>query len=530
MTPAPAPTQPRAILLARLSDKRDDVDLTDEGIPRSLEDQIQRMRDRAAQLGWYVWKVIKNPRLSAYKRRKITLADGRREYRVWRPDLREALADLTAGRATALLCLDLDRAFRDPKDLQDLIDVVEFAPHAVVVESCTGSLHMEKGKDNFDAEIRVLVANKASRDTARRVAAARERQARAGQFGGGRRPFGFCLGAPEVPAGALLDGVVCPWHGGRDCRAGVSVIGAEARVIADCSHRLVQGISLRALAAELRGGTVATVTGAPWSAETLRDILLRPRNAGHMVHQGQILEGVSAPWAPIVAPEVFAAVQDSLTDPSRRSGPGAAPRWAGSGIYRCGICTPPGTTTGKPVTCEVTLGGREPRYRCKEHNHLTRNAAHVDRLVAGHVLFALTHPQAYELLAAPPAEVDAGALRAERAAIGARLERYAVDEVLGSRTAGQVAAATRAGTARIAEIDELLNASVTCDPLAAVIGAADPVAAWDSLELASQRLFIDRLATVTILPAGRRGRGFDPATVDITPKHALGRGSLPAAG
>src|SRR6266511_4840806 len=54
------PLSARAILLARLSDKREDVDLTDEGIPRSLEDQIQRMRDRAGQLGWDVWKVIKN--------------------------------------------------------------------------------------------------------------------------------------------------------------------------------------------------------------------------------------------------------------------------------------------------------------------------------------------------------------------------------------------------------------------------------------------------------------------------------------
>jgi hypothetical protein len=53
------------------------------------------------------------------------------------------------------------------------------------------------------------------------------------------------------------------------------------------------------------------------------------------------------------------------------------------------------------------------------------------------------------------------------------------------------------------------------------------VAAWDGLGLAGQRLFIDRLATVTILPSGRRGRGFDPAAVDITPRHGLG--SPPAA-
>ena len=382
-----------------------------------------------------MWKVIKNPRLSAYKRRKIALPDGRREFRVWRPDLREALADMWAGRATALLCLDLDRAFRDPKDLQDLIDLVENAPRPVLVDSVTDSLHMERGKDNFDAEIRVLVANKASRDTARRVSMARERQARNGQFGGGRRPFGFCLGAPAVPAGTMPDEIVCPWHGGRDCRSGISTIDFEIEVIEDCSHRLLQGVSLRSLAAELRDGVVPTVTGTAWSAEVLRDILLRPRNAGFMVHKGTILEGVSAPWKPIVQPEVFLAVRDLLTDPDRRTGPGAAPRWHGSGIYRCGICTPPGTVTDKPTTCEVTLGGRDPRYRCKAHNHLTRNAEHVNNAVFAHVLYALTHPRAYELLSAPAPEVDADALRAERKAIRNRLDQMAEDEVLGLKPA-----------------------------------------------------------------------------------------------
>jgi DNA invertase Pin-like site-specific DNA recombinase len=515
-------SRPNAILLGRLSDNREDVDLTDEGIPLSLEDQIRRMRTRADELGWNVWKVIKNPRLSAYKRRKVTLPDGRREYRVFRPDLREALDHLAAGRATRLLCLDLDRAFRDPKDLQDLIDVVEHAPHQIIVESVTGSLHMEKGRDNFDAEIRVLVANKSSRDTARRVAAARERQALNGQYGGGRRPFGFCLGAPEVPAGARAEDVVCRWHGGRDCQSGISIIPAETDVIADCSHRLLQGVSLRALAAELRDGDVPTVTGTAWSAETLRDILLRPRNAGLIVYRGEVLEGVKAPWEPIVSREVFEAVRTKLTDPERRVGPGAAPKWQGSGIYRCGICTPPGTATDKPVTCQVTLGGREPRYKCKDNNHLTRNVAHVDRVVMAHVLYALTHPRAFELLAAPGPDVDAEALRAERTAIRDRLNQMAEDEVLGLKTRAQVIAATRKGNARIAEIDELLNVAVTDDPLAELVNAADPVKAVAGLSLGSLRLVIDRLCTVTILRAGRKGRGFDPASVLVEPKHHLG--------
>lgn len=132
----------------------------------------------------------------------------------------------------------------------------------------------------------------------------------------------------------------------------------------------------------------------------------------------------------------------------------------------------------KPVTCQVTLGGREPRYKCKDHSHLTRNVAQVDRLVFGHVLYALTHPRAYELLASPPPEVDAEGLRAERTAIRQRLEVMAEDEVLGLKTRAKVIAATKRGNARITEIDELLNATASSDPLAAVVDAPDPVQAW----------------------------------------------------
>jgi len=173
------------------------------------------------------------------------------------------------------------------------------------------------------------------------------------------------------------------------------------------------------------------------------------------------------------------------------------------------------------------LGWAGAAVPVKQNSHLARNAAQVDRLVFGHVLYALTHPRAYELLATPAPEVDAEALRAERTAIRNRLEQMAEDEVLGLKTRAQVIAATKRGKARIAEIDELLNASVTSDPLAAVVNAPDPVQAWAELALADQRMFIGRLCTVTILPR-RRGWGFDPTTADIAPKHTLGSGRVPA--
>lgn len=75
----------------------------------------------------------------------------------------------------------------------------------------------------------------------------------------------------------------------------------------------------------------------------------------------------------------------------------------------------------------------------------------------------------------PPPEADAEALRAERADHrDAGAVRGGGD--VAAAHPGQVAAATKAGLTRIAEIDELLNATVADDPLAEVVNSTDPVA------------------------------------------------------
>ncbi|WP_305036210.1 recombinase family protein [Micromonospora sp. Llam0] len=505
-------------------------DLNSDGESKGLVEHERLLRDRAGQLGWTVGEVIvendmangKPKPASAFKRRKIRLPDGSTVLRVIRPGFTRLLDRVRGRRSQAVLAVDLDRAVRDPRDLEDMIDAVQET--GANAQSLSGSLRFTDGGTDSEitlARVMVTMANKASRDTGRRVRGERLRQAMHGQWGGGRRPFGFCGGPPPVGTGDPGQ-YVCSWHGGRDCQSGVTRVEVEASVIEDCSQRLLQGASLRSLAAELRAGSVSTVGGAAWSAEGLRDILLRPRNAGFMVYGGQILEGVVAPWKPIVDPAVFFAVRDLLTDPSRRSGPGAAARWVGSGIYRCGVCLPPGVETERPVTVHVTVAGRAPRYTCKARNHLARNQAHVDAAVFAHVVYAVTHPRAFELLAEPAPQVDVEGLRAQRAAIQQRVKRILADELRGLETREYARDARREAAAMVAEIDAQLHANVGSDPLSPLVNAPDPVAAWRDAPLADKRVVIDRLMTVTILPSGRKGRGFDPTTVRIEPKHDLG--------
>jgi hypothetical protein len=418
---------------------------------------------------------------SAFKRRKVRLPGGGVEYRVIRPVFRDIVDRLATGRNDGLVALDLDRAVRDPRDLEDLVDLVE--RFGVATGSVTGSLRLDTDADVTMARVLVAMANKASRDTARRVAASRERRALAGQFGGGRRPYGFE-------------------------HDGVTQRESECAVIADCADKVIRGASLRSLARDLRERAVPTVTGRPWTAQTLKDVLVRPRNAGRMIYQGAVVG--DAPWGPIVPGDVHDVVVARLTDPERRTNAGRAPRWLGSGLYECGIC-------GDGTRCQVVIAGRSPRYRCRSGNHLARNAAHVDALVAAVAVERLAASDLVGLLAPPSPEVDVPALRVERQAINERLAQVGEDIVDGLLTREAGIAATRRGSARVKEIDRQLAAALSDDPLVPWLSCADPKRAWAEATLEERRQLVSRLMRVTILPAPSRGRGFDATSVRIEP-------------
>ncbi|MGH3646935.1 MAG: recombinase family protein [Micromonosporaceae bacterium] len=476
-------TQPhRADLYVRLSELHDDH-------AASLTDQERRLREHAGRLGWGVRRVVVENDIngdgrpkpaSAFKRRKVAVPGSeRRQLRVVRPGFRSIVEDLMTGRSDGLLALDLDRAVRDPRDLEDLIDAVE--QYGARVESVTGSLKLACDADITMARVMVAMGNKSSRDTGRRVSASRERRAREGRFGGGKRPYGFAAD-------------------------GLTVLPAEQEVIRDAAHAIVHGSSLRGLARDLRDRGVPTATGAAaWSAETLRDILVRPRNAGLMQWRDQ---SYPAPWDPIVAPDVHNQVVAILNDPERSTGPGRPPRWLGSGIYLCGVCL-------DGTTCKVTVAGRHPRYHCKTCRRFTRHAIRTDEVV---VAFAVEYLALHggELLTPDRPEVDVAGLRAEHTAISERLAGVGGDVVLGLMTRAAGHDATRRARVRLAEIDATLGAAVGGDPLARW-ASADPAEVWENAVLEERRQLLRRLLVVTILPVGAGGR-FKPESVRVEPR------------
>jgi site-specific DNA recombinase len=488
----PQPKPQKAILYRRISDARN-------GDDAGVRDQESDLRNRAAELGWGIGRVIVENDTSAFKRRKITLPDGSRAMRVVRPGWREMLADLASGRADGLLALDLDRVARDPRDLEDLVDVIETKHPRIPVESVTGSLRLANDADVTMARVQVAIANKASRDTQRRVARARLRQASEGRYGGGRRPFGF-----ESD--------------------GVTVRATEAAELVKAAEAILAGASMRSLVADLRARNVPTVTGAPWTSQSLREALLRPRTAGLMVYQDEIVEGVAAPWPAILPRETWEAVRKTLLDDIRRTTPGSTPRWLGSGLYVCGH--PAHIDADAPMTLRAGTAGvgvhRVRAYKCQVA-HLARAAAPLDALIGGGVVNGedvtgviparLARPDAAQLLV-PRVDADVPALSAEANGLRARITEARLMWESGDLTAAEFRSSASRMREKLATIEAKLTAAAGSDPLADLAGRPDAIERWKRLDLGRKRAILDRLATVTVLPS-RRGRRFDVTSIRV---------------
>lgn len=514
-----SPTQ--AIRLVRISDARGD---DTHGVDGQADDLLEHGNRIGWEFGPALTHLLIENDTSAFKRRMVcrTCLRPRRDrdgiqcgcpeppagqkremvLRTWRPKFRRALDMLRTGQADGLMAVDLDRACRDPRDLEDLIDVVESCRPRVPVESRAGSLRLANDADVTMARVMVAVANKASRDTGRRVASSRRKRAAEGKFGGGPRRYGF---EPD----------------------GITPRAGEIAEIQRMAQSVMSGVSLRQIAADLRDRGVLSTRGKQWTAEAVKGVLLRPRNAGLMVYRETPANRSSAlhytdddlvgtaPWAPVISEDVWRAICVVLTDGNRRTSPGNTPRWLGSLIYLCGVCA-------DGITTVTVAGGRDYKqtYRCKASTHLRRVAPPVDDFVARVIVARLGRPDAVALLPSRAANApDVAALRTEAASLRERLDEQARLHARLLIDTRQLEAGSRELRGRMEEIEGQLQVTAVTSPLAGIAGRPDAAEIWANLGIGTRREIVKTLVTVTLLPmknTGRlRGPQFDPLSVAI---------------
>ncbi|WP_333746169.1 recombinase family protein [Streptomyces sp. IBSBF 2950] len=464
----------RAAIYCRISQDRTGAGL---GIERQRED----CEALAARNGWDVVEVYVDNDISAYSGKK-------------RPGYRRMLTDLDDGTATVVIVWHTDRLTRSIVELEEYIDLSErrgIATHTVQA----GTVDLATPSGRMTARILGAVARQESEHKGHRVARARQQRALAGEWSGGIRPFGW--GVPTGETRTKVDRKT-----GEEVEVPVldtnRVVPEEAEALRHWTDTILSGGSVRSLVRWCADKGITTTRGNPVTHVEVRDMLMRPRNAGIAVYKGE--EVGRGLWEPIVEETKFRAVVAILTDPARRTTTGAQPKWVGSLIYVCGR-----GDCGQGMTVTMSGGRSYPSYRCPTGHGGGRRAEIVDRHVEDTLVERLERDDAHELLLPGPDDVDVTGLQAEAEQIRRRMK-----DLGGLFGAGQLELAPftegmDTARAQLEGVNRQLARAATVDPLVGLVGAPDVRKAWRALDLERQRHVLRALVEVT-LKTPRQGR------------------------
>ncbi|CAM4046912.1 recombinase family protein [Helcobacillus massiliensis] len=448
-----------------------------------------------------------------------------------RPAYDRMVADYEAGRFSAIVCYDLDRLTRQPRQLEDWIDAAEEQRLSLVTVSGEADLASDSGR--FFVRVKAAAARGEVERKSERQSRAHLQRAKQGRPPKGVRPLGYNIDGSLVPAEAEAAREIFRLFAIHD---GPSIAAIAAGLSGKTGPHIPRSLPhlpkhSRTLAIERNERRAAegldpkpVPDDGPWSSSTVLGILRNPRYAGYSVYtdrrarednkrrswHAQIVRGsdgepVRGLWDPIVDDATWWRVQQRLDAPERitnRKG-STARLHLGSGLYQCG-------------ECHVPVRAHGQRYRCPEC-HLARSRAQIDDWVLRIIRARLGRPDLVDALepidqpriteiAAQIAAHEARIIRAQRDYDQAVIEGFDLKRIRDRERA---------------EIDELTKERLSLmmmRDLGGVVDAVDPVAAFDEADLMIKRRIIDLFCTVFLYRHQRGKKTFNPETVRIVPK------------
>lgn len=483
---------------------------------------IDRQREDCENLAKYKgWEVVET-----YVDQSISASDKH----VKRPAYDRMVADYEAGLLDAIICYDLDRLTRQPRQIEDWIDAAELRGLALVTANGDADLSTDGGR--MYARIKAAVARQEIERKSERQSRAQLQRAQQGRAPKGTRPVGY--------------------------RTNGDVIEDEAKAVKAIYEAFLRGDSLRAIARALSGQDGEDVAEGvptlpshqrtltierntrrieadrqpkpvpperPWNPSTVLSILRNPRYPGYAVYskkktrrqeasesrrkelKNNVLrddnnEPIKGQWEPIIAEDTWWTVQNLLDDPDRvtnRSG-STVRKYIGAGLYRCDVCDQPVIT-------------RHIYYSCK-NGHLNRTREAIDDYVKKIVVARLQRKDLNKRKKqADPSANDAySKLIAEQNARIARAERDYDSEFIEGQDLARIRKSAREEINRLEAKRLSTGSGVSLRP---ILGVDDPAEAFLSATMPAQRTLIDTLMTVRLKKVGRGIKGFNPESVSI---------------
>lgn len=439
-----------------------------------MERQEAACRKLCETRGWEVEEVFSDNDASAYTQKP-------------RARYLELLEAIRSGRIDVVVAWHPDRLHRQLRELVPFIDLVDkFGVHVETVQAGRYDLSTPAGRMN--AKITGSVAEYESEHKSARIRAKLEQNAAGGRHHGGSRPFGWA-----------------------DDRVGLDP--AEAKVVQEAARLLLSGETVRGIARLLNEAGYKTSTGREWRDVGVREMLLRPRNAGIRVHHGEEVTA-RGQWEPILAVEDYRQIQAILNAPGRRTNPGKDGRvHLLSGLARCGVCG--GTVVvGKGKVYDGKGGrrsGGKSVYRCRSA-HVLRDLQRVEDFVTRVLLARLKRADAADLLV-DPGQIDAARAAAEHVQqLQDRLQDAAEAYAAG---AIDLAMMTTIRASLLPEIEKAKAQASSPDRTKVLADLVrDPEAVWEELTPERRRAVVSLLMDVT-LNRTTSGPRFDPDAISI---------------
>lgn len=495
----------------------------------AIERQRKDCEAIALQKGWNVVDEYVDQSKSATSKTRI------------RPAYDRLVGDYEAGKFSAIICWDLDRLTRQPRQLEDWIDAAE--DRGLLLVTANGEADLTTDGGRMYSRIKAAVAkSEVERKSARQTRAHLQR-AQQGRAPKGVRPLGYDLNGNVIPnEGNAVHAIYTAFATGSTLRSITAALSGQDR---DDPTQKTNLAAVPALPRHTRTLTLernkkraeANQTrrrndqleirpvpeDGPWSPSTVLGILRNPRYAGFSTYtpknnscakenvgkrrswSASILRDdagspIRGQWPAIVKEELWWAVQEKLDDPARVTNrKGTERRHLGSGLFLCGICDKPVRTHSE-------------RYRCA--GHVMRSRDQIDRFVLAAVRARLAQPDLQSLLPTsdePRLKAIKSEVSTQRGKI-ARAERDYDDEVIEGRDLKRVREHAEAEITKLEVERTKLTASAATSSM---LNAADPVAAFDAADLGVQRKVIDILCEIRLYPHLRGVKKFNPDTVGI---------------
>lgn len=477
----------RGAIYARISEDRTGAGL---GVQRQTDD----CKALAAAQGWNVVEVFTDNDISAYSGKA-------------RPGYHKMLAAIAAGSIDVVLAWHTDRLHRSPLELESYISLSE--KHGVTTRTVqAGELDLSTASGRMTARIHSAVSRQESEHKAERIRRKTQELALAGKWTGGNRPFGW----------QFVEGV--PVHD-----------EAEAAIVREAYSHVLAGFSLGSFIQSLTERGIRTARGGAWSYATLRQMLMRPRNAGLAEWKGEVVGASEFPA--IVERHIWEATCSLLTDPARRRSRTNKVKHLLAGIAFCECLRPV-----KSGQIKDRKGAKHMIYRCSESGpgHVNKRMSYVDEHVERLVLFFLAQA-AHAAVTAPVDPVVLDGLRTDEAAHRERLNEAArlfgdgvIDGEQLSEMSKGIKAKLSAIQEQLAELDAS-NAKREQVDMPTDVDWSDTSSAeeWYGLHVERKRAWI-RANFAIVLHRHSRGsaRVFDPGTVQIIHKSSGAITATPA--